>query len=73
MVFLIFDVEVGLLLPLALSQAYMIILFTILFVGLVYEWYYGGLDWIYVNRFDPWDTRCRIVRDMTNYMVEDRS
>ena len=43
-IFLIFDVEVRLILPLPYSQSYVIIFLLLLVVGLTFEWYYGGLE-----------------------------
>jgi len=45
-IFLIFDVEITLILPLPFRQTFIIIFLIILLIGLVYEWYYGGLDWL---------------------------
>lgn len=45
-IFLIFDVEVTLVIPLPFSQTFLILFIVILVLGLVYEWYYGGLEWI---------------------------
>ena len=45
-IFLIFDVEVALLLPLPYGQANLILFIVILIIGLTYEWYYGGLEWM---------------------------
>lgn len=49
--FLIFDVEIALILPLP-YRPYVLGFIVLLFVGLVYEWYYGGLNWLYVNGGD---------------------
>jgi len=50
-IFLIFDVEICLILPLPYCQTYILLFLGVLMLGLSYEWYYGGLDWItYVNR-----------------------
>jgi len=43
-VFLIFDVEVCLIIPLPFGHYYIILFLVILMVGLLYEWFYGGLD-----------------------------
>ena len=43
-IFLIFDVEVGLILPLPYSQSFIVLFILILIAGLGYEWYYGGLE-----------------------------
>lgn len=49
-IFLIFDVEVGLILPLPFRQPYIVLFIIVLVGGLTYEWYYGGLEWlVYVN------------------------
>ena len=50
-VFLVFDVEICLILTIPFVSVYLLLFFIVLFVGLAYEWYYGGLDWLnYVNR-----------------------
>jgi len=43
-IFLIFDVEVSLIIPLPFSQSFIVVFVVILAVGLAYEWYYGGLE-----------------------------
>ena len=43
-IFLVFDVEISLLLPLPFSSVYLLIFITILLLGLLYEWFYGGLE-----------------------------
>ena len=43
-IFLVFDVELRIILPIPFRQAFILLFFFILIVGLVYEWYYGGLD-----------------------------
>ena len=48
--FLVFDVEVRLILPLPFCQIFIMLFLLLLFLGLAYEWFYGGLEWIYVNR-----------------------
>ena len=45
-IFLIFDVEVALLLPLPYGQTFLLLFLIILFIGLSYEWFYGGLEWM---------------------------
>nr|ALO71004.1 NADH deshydrogenase subunit 3 [Pselaphinae sp. 4 EF-2015] len=55
MIFLIFDIEISLLIPLIYltnmnSTSYFIIMmifFIILLVGLYYEWYQGALNWLF--------------------------
>jgi len=47
-IFLVFDVEITLLLAMPFGGM-LLTLLSILFVGFLYEWYYGGLDWLYVN------------------------
>ena len=43
-IFLIFDVEVSLIMPIPFRQPFILLFLIILFVGLAYEWYYGGLE-----------------------------
>nr|AKS03997.1 NADH dehydrogenase subunit 3 [Spadella cephaloptera] len=45
-VFLVFDIEVALLIPMPLSYSSIQIFLLILVSGLLYEWYYGGLNWM---------------------------
>ena len=45
-IFLIFDVEVSLILPIPFSSTLIILLVIVLILGLAYEWFYGGLDWL---------------------------
>merc|ERR1719348_29556 len=45
-IFLVFDVEVSLLLPAIYSTAQVLRLVVLLAVGTLYEWAAGGLDWI---------------------------
>ena len=47
-IFVIFDVEVALLLPIPF-RSYVLSLLLVLLFGLFYEWFYGGLNWVYVN------------------------
>nr|ALO71088.1 NADH deshydrogenase subunit 3 [Pselaphinae sp. 8 EF-2015] len=55
MIFLIFDIEISLLIPLIFlininSMSYFIIMiffFIILLMGLYYEWYQGALNWLF--------------------------
>ena len=42
--FLIFDVEVCLITPLNYRQTYIIMFIMVLMIGLLYEWYFGGLE-----------------------------
>ena len=44
-IFLIFDVEVRLIIPLPFSQEFILLFVILLTLGLIYEWYYGGLEW----------------------------
>ena len=44
--FLVFDVEVRLLLPVIYSSVQVLSLVIILTVGTIYEWRQGGLDWL---------------------------
>ena len=59
LVYLLFDIEVVLLIPFALvyrdlvdlraatvALIGLVVFFVLLFIGLAYEWYYGNLDWI---------------------------
>ena len=46
-IFLIFDVEIRLILPAPFRQIYVMGFFLVLLAGTLYEWYYGGLDWMY--------------------------
>ena len=72
-IFLIFDVEVRLILPLPFSQTYVLLFFIVLLAGLAYEWFYGGLDWLYVNGCFlrcSWDY---VKRKLTHYMNNNRS
>ena len=45
-IFLIFDVEIALILPLPFAQTFILFFLMLLMGGLAYEWFYGGLDWI---------------------------
>lgn len=50
-IFLIFDVEVTLLIPLPFRPPFILLFIIVLIIGLAYEWFYGGLDWlVYVNK-----------------------
>ena len=64
LVYLLFDVEVVLLIPFALVCRDLIelksagvallglfVFFALLIIGLAYEWYYGNLDWIRHDEF----------------------
>jgi len=43
-IFLIFDVEVTLVLPLPYRQTFILLFLIILVLGLLFEFYYGGLE-----------------------------
>nr|AKS04008.1 NADH dehydrogenase subunit 3 [Spadella cephaloptera] len=45
-IFLVFDIEVALIIPMPLSFMSIQIFLLILVAGLFYEWFYGGLDWM---------------------------
>ena len=45
-VFLVFDVEVTLIVPLVYASYQVTTFLTVLVLGLFYEWRYGGLNWI---------------------------
>ena len=45
-IFLVFDVEVTLILPIIFSSYQVITFLVILIIGLFYEWIFGGLHWI---------------------------
>merc|ERR1712142_99667 len=45
-IFLVFDVEISLLLPCLYSSLFALPFVLVLFLGLIYEYSYGGLDWI---------------------------
>lgn len=45
-IFLVFDVEVTLILPLVYAYAQVSGFLVLLVAGLLYEWSYGGLHWI---------------------------
>lgn len=45
-IFLVFDVEVTLVLPLPYRHLSMVIFLFVLLLGLLFEWNYGGLDWL---------------------------
>nr|YP_010292309.1 NADH dehydrogenase subunit 3 [Poecilobdella javanica]ULO25933.1 NADH dehydrogenase subunit 3 [Poecilobdella javanica] len=53
LIFIIFDIEVVLLLPMPLldlfnySMIYIIFILALLFIGLIHEWKEGSLDWMY--------------------------
>ena len=68
-IFLIFDVEVGLILPLPYRQPYIVLFIIVLVGGLTYEWYYGGLEWlVYVNRGCNRQNWFDLIRVMTHNM-----
>ena len=46
LLFLVFDVEVSFLVPALHSSTLLICFILILLLGLVYEYSYGGLDWV---------------------------
>ena len=73
-VFLIFDVEISLMILIPYRQTFIILFLLILFIGLIYEWYYGGLDWlVYVNGSIVRHDRCTLKRNMTYSMNINRS
>lgn len=45
-IFLVFDVEVALIFPIVYGGYQVITFLLVLLAGLVYEWVYGGLQWI---------------------------
>ena len=45
-IFLVFDVEVTLILPLIYANAQVTSFLGVLVAGLLYEWSYGGLQWM---------------------------
>ena len=45
-IFLVFDVEVSLLLPCLYSSLFALPFLLLLLLGLIFEYSYGGLDWI---------------------------
>nr|AKS04506.1 NADH dehydrogenase subunit 3 [Parasagitta elegans] len=45
-IFLVFDVEVTLVFPMIYSMYQVLSFLLILMIGLVYEWAYGGLQWM---------------------------
>lgn len=45
-IFLVFDVEVSLVFPIIYSQYQVLSFLLILLCGLLYEWRFGGLQWI---------------------------
>ena len=68
-IFLIFDVEVGLILPLPYRQPYIVLFIIVLVGGLTYEWYYGGLEWlVYVNRSNHRKDGIDLFRVLTHDM-----
>merc|ERR1711915_82839 len=44
-VFLVFDVEVTLIVPMIFAAAQVLTFLVVLILGLLYEWRYGGLHW----------------------------
>lgn len=66
-IFLVFDVEISLILPIPFRQTFLLLFFIVLLIGTVYEWYYGGLDWLtYVNGGIIKSSRRHLIRIMTN-------
>lgn len=45
-IFLVFDIEVALILPILFSGLIVFSFITILTLGAMYEWVYGGLNWL---------------------------
>lgn len=45
-IFLVFDIEVALILPILFSGLIVFSFITILAAGAMYEWAYGGLNWL---------------------------
>lgn len=45
-IFLVFDIEVALILPMLFSRIIIFSFITILALGALYEWVYGGLNWL---------------------------
>ena len=45
-IFLVFDVEIALIIPILFSSAIVLTFIGLLIFGAVYEWIYGGLDWL---------------------------
>ena len=45
-IFLVFDVEVALIIPMLFSRAIVLTFISFLTFGAAYEWLYGGLDWL---------------------------
>ena len=45
-IFLVFDIEVALILPILFSGLTVLSFLFILVAGAFYEWGYGGLDWL---------------------------
>ena len=45
-VFLVFDVEVTLIVPMIFAATQVLTFLIVLVLGLVYEWRYGGLHWM---------------------------
>ena len=69
-IFLIFDVEVRLLTPLPYAQSFLLFFIVLLIIGLVYEWYYGGLEWLaYVNRNCARYSRSFIKGELENNLI----
>ena len=45
-IFLVFDIEIALIIPILFSRAIVITFVRFLVFGALYEWLYGGLDWL---------------------------
>ena len=45
-IFLVFDVEIALIIPMLFSSAMVLTFIGFLIFGAIYEWLYGGLDWL---------------------------
>lgn len=68
-IFLIFDVEVVLVIPIPFGGIFLVSFLFLLLSGLLYEWYYGGLNWLYVNWVDIWHFRGSFYRHLNCYMA----
>lgn len=69
-IFLIFDVEIALILPLPYGPSYLLFFVIILLLGLSYEWYYGRLEWMYVNWGFIRHPRCRCFWILFKHLVD---
>ena len=45
-IFLVFDVEIALIIPILFSRVMVLTFIGFLIFGAAYEWLYGGLDWL---------------------------